>query len=100
MDGFLEALAPKPRPTRESHVTVHYHESDDSWERQCAIARDKAKPASKRKPSATWKHQQAKDMERLHPESWRELRQLVLLHGIKAIQRAIQHIESEDKCEQ
>jgi hypothetical protein len=47
----------------------------------------------------TWRFKQARDMERLHPQSWRELRQLVLLHGVKAIQRALQHIEEEQKKE-
>ena len=33
---------------------------------------------------------------RLHPASWRDLRQLVLLHGITALRRALDKIEKED----
>jgi len=42
-------------------------------------------------------HQLAKDMERLHPQSWRELRQLVKLHGSKALLRAIQQLEEQEQ---
>jgi hypothetical protein len=43
----------------------------------------------------TWRYVPIKEMERLHPQSWRELRQLVVLHGAKAVMRAVQHIEEE-----
>ena len=43
----------------------------------------------------TWLHHQAKDMQRLHPQSWRDLRQLVKLHGARAIMRAVQYIEHD-----
>ena len=45
----------------------------------------------------SWRHEQAKDMERLHPQSWWQLRQLVLLHGAKAIRRAVQAIEDLER---
>lgn len=34
---------------------------------------------------------------RLHPESWRELRMLVHLHGADAIIRAVEHIKRESR---
>jgi hypothetical protein len=37
--------------------------------------------------------------QRLHPESWKELRQLVQLHGKQAILNAITQIENQhNKC--
>lgn len=37
--------------------------------------------------------------ERLHPQSWRELRQLVKLHGAPAIMRAVAEIAGEpERC--
>jgi hypothetical protein len=45
----------------------------------------------------SWRHQLAKDMERLHPQSWRELRQLVKLHGGKALLRAIRQLEEQER---
>lgn len=36
-------------------------------------------------------------MDRLHPQSWRELRGLVQLHGIDAIRRALRDLEREEK---
>jgi hypothetical protein len=40
----------------------------------------------------------AKAIERLHPQSWKELRQLVKLHGAQAIIRAVRHIAAEWKA--
>jgi len=37
---------------------------------------------------------------RLHPASWHELRQLVLLHGIASIRAALDKIEKEDHDKQ
>jgi hypothetical protein len=39
-------------------------------------------------------------MERLHPQSWKELRQLVKLHGSKALINAIILIEEQAKQEE
>lgn len=44
----------------------------------------------------SWRFQQTKDMPRLHPQSWRELQQLVKLHGAKALIRAIQHLTEQE----
>lgn len=44
----------------------------------------------------SWRLQQVKDMPALHPQSWRELRQLVKLHGAKALIRAIQHLTEQE----
>lgn len=38
-----------------------------------------------------------KAVERLHPQSWRELRQLVRLHGARALVRAIAKLEREEQ---
>jgi hypothetical protein len=43
----------------------------------------------------TWRFAPSNEMERLHSQSWRELRQLIKLHGAKALIRAIQYIETE-----
>ena len=45
----------------------------------------------------SWRGQVSKDMERLHPQSWRELRQLLKLHGGRALRRAIQYLEEEQQ---
>lgn len=37
---------------------------------------------------------------RLHPASWHDLRQLVLLHGITALRRALDKIEQEEHAKQ
>jgi len=37
---------------------------------------------------------------RLHPQSWHELRQLVLLHGITALRCALDKIEQEEHDKQ
>jgi len=57
------------------------------------MEREMADQLKERKHNVSWRSEQPKDMERLHPQSWQELRQLVKLHGAQALIRAIQHIE-------
>ena len=71
--------------------------SRDDAEAEIAIQNEIARQREQRSwRYQSWRHQQAKNMERLHPQSWRELRQLVKLHGAKALVRAIQHIEEQE----
>ena len=41
------------------------------------------------------KLEQRKSLSHLHPESYHQLRQLVKLHGVLAIQKALKQIEGE-----
>jgi hypothetical protein len=75
----------------------HENQRLESWRRKRGNGR---KPIPWDRPGVIPANNMDNEAARLHPQSWHELRQLVLLHGITSIRAALDKIEAEDHARQ